>query len=154
MFFFPPWFCILIRNLKHNPESELNKRWLFKSYDHAEKKLTHQVDIDCAQVTWSTLSNNTCVHANTHLSTIFLPHTYSHFVLAPVSMFKGTYGCAGHYCSLQQICDLSHKHTNTLLLFNEHYSINHSRYQAVDTRALGRQKGGGVGGGESGKFHK
>lgn len=80
---------------------------------------------------------------NTHLSTIFLPHTYSHFVLAPVSMFKGTYGCAGHYCSLQQICDLSHKHTNTLLLFNEHYSINHSRYQAVDTRALGRQKGGG-----------
>lgn len=125
-FFFPPWFCILIRNLKHNPESELNKRWLFKSYDHAEKKLTHQVDIDCAQVTWSTLSNNTCVHAK-HTPFNHLPPSYIQPLCSCPSKHVQRYLwlCGA---LLQPAADLwsltqTHKHTPTFQWALQHQSF-------------------------------
>lgn len=127
--------------LQYESRRAWSKRWLIK----AVTALLNQSP--CPGDMCDALYN-----ASAPLNHLLHPRTHCHFVSALARVFKRCSWLSREL--LQPAADFCDRPTHSLALslslslFNEHYSINHSRYQAVDTRALGRWKGG------AGKFHK
>lgn len=104
----------------------------FQSYDHADKKLIHQVDL----------------HANAHTSELSSSLTHRHFVPAPVSMFKRYLQLCR--ALLQPAADLWSPHTNAHTPIFQ-WALQHQSFQIPGCWHKGS---GEAERGECGKFHK